>query len=228
VRCVECESRKKPRLASISSQTRSRRSYLSRRWASSKSTPGTRLPMMLSDRTGSSGTSIPAHRLSGSTSSPPPRSCAASSRHWVCLVGQGDRRARSARRRADQAAAGLVRMSRIRPWRQRGHRTNRPDLHHDVRQAGTRAKDPDRLPTEQPYQHLGMRLLTACATGSDGLDAARLASTQGWARALDPHHYPEAAPPRPSRPVGRILEIQAATEAGLDHGTRPTLTYLSR
>ena len=39
---------------------------------------------------------------------------------------------------------------------------------------------------------------------------------------------PEAAAPSAGGPVGRILEIQATAEAGLDHGARPALTYLSR
>jgi len=47
--------------------------------------------------------------------------------------------------------------------------------------AGTRAKDPNRLPTEPPYQHVGIRLLNANATGRHGLDAARLAGTHRWA-----------------------------------------------
>ena len=55
-------------------------------------------------------------------------------------------------------------------------------LHDDVRQGRARAEDPDRLPAEQPDQHVGLRVLTARATGSDGVDAARVAGVERLGR----------------------------------------------
>ena len=92
-----------------------------------------------------------------------------------------------------------------------------PHLHDHVRQGRARAEDPDRLPAEQPDEHVGLRVLAARPTGSDGVDAAGVAGVERRAGAVDAADRAAAIEAPQDRSVGR--------DTGRHHSACPTRRY---
>src|SRR2546425_12532076 len=80
----------------------------------------------------------------------------------------------------------------------------------EIRESGARGQDPDRLPAQQPDEHVDCRLLDACEARGAGVGAARVERACRWSVAGSIHDSHSARTARTAA-VGSVEGVLADT-----------------